>query len=467
METAMLKSGKTFLKSKERFSRGLHASHFRFASLKHFIAQRLRPAGFTLAAVLLLAACLSLGHPFAATYLLFSFTLGLFLIAVPSAIVRRAKLEAKRELPRYATVGQSLRYTIHVRHLGRGRLKRAWLRDVAPDPRPSFEDFHHLREPGENTRNLFDRKFAYFRWQWLLIQNRLFVDGNSADMLDIAHSGHTQVTLSLTPLRRGVIQLNDLRVLLPDLFGFFQRCHRVTAPAATLLVLPRRYPLPPIELPGGAAFKNTGEASTNAIGSSGEFVGLRDYRPGDPLRQIHWKSWARTGRPIVKELENTFYPRYGLVVDTLCLSHADAQFEEVISVAASFAAGIDTSDTLLDLMFIKSQTHRVSAGRGHERAERLLEVLAAVTPEREADYDALARLVLLHRDDLTSCLIIFNGWDEQRAGFLKKLTHQGILCAPIIIGLGTAPEGLPGHWLASGNIAQDLQRLRGKLHARS
>ena len=84
------------------------------------------------------------------------------------------------------------------------------------------------------------------------------------------------------------------------------------------MVLPRRYPLPPIELPGGAAFKITGETNTNAIGNSGEFVGLRDYRPGDPLRQIHWKSWARTGRPIVKELEDTFYPRYGLVLDTLC-----------------------------------------------------------------------------------------------------------------------------------------------------
>ncbi len=463
----MLKPSETLPKSGGRFDRSLHASYFRIGTLKHFITQRLRPAGIALAAVLLLSACLSLGHPFAATYLLFSFTFGLFLIAIPSAIMRRAKLNAKRELPRYATVGQTLRYTVHVRHLGRGRLKRAWLRDIAPDPRPSYQDFHQLREPGETTRNLFDRKFAYFRWQWLLFKNRLFIGGNSTDMLDIAHADSIHVTLTLTPLRRGVILLDDLRVLLPDVFGFFQRSRKVDAPSATLLVLPRRYPLPPIELPGGANFKTTGEASTNAIGNSGEFVGLRDYRPGDPLRQIHWKSWARTGRPIVKELENTFYPRYGLVVDTLCDSSSDAHFEETISVAASFAAAIDTSDTLLDLMFIKTEAHRVSAGRGVERAERLLEVLAGVTPEREANYDALARLVIRHRDDLTSCLMIFNGWDEQRADFLKQLTSHGIQCAPIIIGEGTAPDGLPGAWLSAGSIAKDLQRLRGRLTALS
>jgi uncharacterized protein (DUF58 family) len=267
----------------------------------------------------------------------------------------------------------------------------------------------------------------------------------------------------VTPLRRGVIRFDDLRLLLPDPFGLFQRCRKVKAPAATLLVLPRRFPLPPIELPGGAAFKITGEANTNAIGTSGEFVGLRDYRPGDPLRQIHWKSWARTGRPIVKELEDTYYPRYGLILDTLSCDRSDQQFEEAISVAASFASSIDTSESLLDLMFIKNEAHLVTAGRGLERAEKLLEVLAGVTPERTENYQALAQLVLRHRGDLTSCLVIFNGWDDAKARFLQTLTRNAVICAPLVIGTGPAPAGVPGHWLESGNLARDLRRLPTRL----
>jgi len=444
---------------RRRIDGRLHRIYFRGAGIHHFFARRCRPAGIGLGLVLVLATCLGIGHDRSSVYQLFSLSLGMVMIGVPWAFVRRASLEGQRELPRFATAGEPLRYTVRVWHRGRRRLSRAWLADTPPDPRPSVEDFSTLREPGEEERNGFDRRLAYFRWQWLLMGNRLFSGGFGKEVVDLKCGQQTKIAMEILPLRRGVIRFNDLRVLLPDPFGLFQRCRKVKAPTATLTILPRRYRLPPIELPGGAAFRSSGDANTNAIGNSGEFVGLRDYRPGDPLRQIHWKSWARTGRPIVKELEETYYPRYGLVVDTLSCERTDQQFEEVISVAASFAAAIDTSESLLDLMFIRNQAHIVTAGRGLERAEKLLEVLAGVSPARTENYEELSQLVLLHRDKLTSCLLIFNGWDELRAAFLRRLSRGGILCVPLIVGSGPAPAGMPGHWLEAGHIARDLQRL--------
>jgi uncharacterized protein (DUF58 family) len=296
-----------------------------------------------------------------------------------------------------------------------------------------------------------------------MFRKRLFTYGISDDELRIKPGRQTRVFMEITPLRRGLIRLDDLRVLLPDPCGLFQKCLAVKAPAATVLVLPRRYALPAIEMPGGAAFKITGETTSNTIGTSGEFVGLREYRPGDALRLIHWKSWARTGRPIVKELEDTYYPRYGLILDTCSDLGAEGAFEDAVSVAASFAAAIDTRESLLDLMFVKNEAHIVTAGRGLERAEKLLEVLAGVTPERTLDFTALASLVLRHRDDLTSCLVILNGWDDVRAEFLNTLTRAGIICAPILIGAGPQPAGAPGYWLESGNIARDIKQLHGQL----
>jgi len=445
--------------------RWLHRIYFSGAGMHHFLARRCRPAAIAVGLVLVLATCLGVAHDSTAVYQLFSLSLGMVVIGLPWAMSRRASVEAKRELPRFGTAGEPLRYTVRVWHHGKRRLSRAWLADSPPDPRPSLADFSTLREPGEEERNGFDRRLAYFRWQWLLLGNRLFSGGFSRDDLDLKRGQQAKIAIELTPLRRGVIRFDDMRVLLPDPFGIFQRCRKVKAPPATLIVLPRRFPLPPIELPGGAAFKISGESNTNSIGTSGEFVGLRDYRPGDPLRQIHWKSWARTGRPIVKELEDTYYPRYGLVVDTLSCDRTDHQFEEVISVAASFAAAIDTSQSLLDLMFIKNEAHLVTAGRGLERAEKLLEVLAGVMPERTENFHALAQLVLRHRDDLTSCLVIFNGWDESRAEFLRTLARGGIVCAPIIVGQGPPAAGAPGHWLESGKIARDLRLMPTRLTA--
>lgn len=452
---------------RENWDRRLHRAYHTGSGIGHFARRRMRPAGIALGAVFILAACLGIGHERVPLYQLFSFCLAIYLIGLPWAFLRSAKLEAMREAPRHATAGETLRYSVRVRHLGRSRISRAWLAESPPDPRPAADEFALLREPGEEERNRFDQRFAYFRWQWLLLRNRLFTHGSSHTELRLRPGRETRVFIEITPLRRGVIHLDDLRVLLPDPFGLFQKCSPVKAPPATITVLPRRYPLPPIELPGGGSFKISGDANTNSIGNSGEFVGLRDYRPGDPLRQIHWKSWARTGRPIVKELEDTFYPRYGLVLDTLSTQNNDNTFEEAVSVAASFAASLDTSESLLDLMFIKNQAHIVTAGRGIERAEKLLEVLAGVSPERTAHYDALAKLVLRHRDDLTSCLVILNGWDEARADFLHRLTSGGVLCAPLIIGTGPAPAGIPGHWIDCQNIARDLKRLPTRLSTQS
>jgi uncharacterized protein (DUF58 family) len=228
-------------------------------------------------------------------------------------------------------------------------------------------------------------------------------------------------------------------------------------------VLPQRFRIPKFELPGGQSYQVAGEAKTNSIGDSGEFIGLRDYRPGDPIRQIHWRSWARTGRPIVKELEDTSYPRYGLIVDTLSTSGTDAQFEEVISVAASFASSIDTRDALIDLLFINTQAHSVAAGRKVERVDQLMEILATVPPQRVENFTALAELILRHREDLSSCIVILNGWDSQRANFLQSLTRRGLLCVVLVIGKGTAPAAIPGYWLESGHVARDLLALPSRL----
>lgn len=442
-----------------RFLRWLHRSYSQTSGIHHFLWRRIRPAGLGLAVVLVISVCLGVGHERSTVYQLFSFAFAMACIGFPWALMRRVKLEAKREMPRFATAGQPLRYGVQVQNMAGRSVSRAWLIESEPDARPRMDEFCVIKEPGEEERNFFDRNFVYFRWQWLMLRNRLFQEKLSDQEIRLKAGKESRVMLEITPLRRGVIQLQDLRVMLPDPFSLMQKCAKVSAPISTLIVLPKRYSIPPIQLPGGVPFKISGEANTNALGNSGEFVGLRDYRPEDPMRQIHWKSWARLGRPIVKELEDTHYPRYGLVLDSLSTDRSDVGFEEAISVAASFACAIDTSESLLDLMFVKNEAHRVTVGRGLERAEKLLEVLAGVIPERTGDLKSLARLVLRYRDDLTSCVVILNGWDDLRADLLSMLDKGGLAVVPIIIGQGEKPDGVPGHWLRVGQIAQDLRSL--------
>lgn len=445
------------------FTRFIHVWYSQSAAISYFFSRRFLPAGVGIVIVIVLTAGLGIGYRKEPVYQIFSLAVGMFCLSIPWAFLRRAKIQAKRELPLYATAGETIRYTIRATNTGRWNLRRAWLMETPPDPRPSLLEFFLRREPGEEDRNLFDRTFAFYRWRWLIDTRRAFHEEESVDMLNLEPGKTSRVVATITPTHRGVILLNDLRALLPDPFGILQNCVKVTAPPSTLTVLPKRYPLPNFEMPGGSRFQTGDENATNEIGSNGEFVGLRDYRPGDPLRQIHWKSWARTGRPIVKELEDTFYPRYGLILDTFLTGSNEELFEDAVSVAASFIALIDRSDSLLDLMFIKDEAHLVTAGRGLARTEKLLEVLAGVEGDHEHQFHQLSQLVLKHRENLTSCIVIFAGWDHERLSLLESLVKNGIICVPIIIGEGEKPANLPGYWLRSNHIGPDLLKLPSKL----
>lgn len=55
---------------------------------------------------------------------------------------------------------------------------------------------------------------------------------------------------------------------------------------------------------------------SSSTGDAIEFVGTRDYREGDPPRNIHWRSWARRGAPVVKEYQEEYFCRIALILDT-------------------------------------------------------------------------------------------------------------------------------------------------------
>ncbi|MFD2256539.1 DUF58 domain-containing protein [Luteolibacter algae] len=445
--------------------RYLHWTYYRGDAVQHWFSRRIRPAGIAIILTVIFAAFMSIGQHRNAIYQMFCFSFGLAFISLLWVIFRNAKLSAMYELPRHATVGEALRYTVTLKNLRSRRLKGARLLQTQPDARPSLEEFAQIPEPEEHSRNAFDRTMAYYRWQWLMSRKHGFISYESKDLIDLRRGETQRLALSLLPQQRGVFPMHDLRVLLPDPLGFFQKCRKVPTSPARLVVLPKRYRLPPLRMPGSAAFRIGGEETSNAIGNSGEFVGLREYRPGDSLRLIHWKSWAHTGKPMVKELEDNFYPRYALVLDTFAGSPDSTVFEEMVSVASSFIVGLDHSESLLDLMFIAEKAHTVTAGRGMERAEKLLEVLAGVKIETITRFEILSETIIRHREQMTSCLLVLNGWDEQRADFVKKLLKSGVVSVPLVIGTGPAPEGLIGYWLESGEVERDLLRLPGELSA--
>lgn len=443
----------------------LYRVYHRNSAFTHFFNLRVKPAGILL--VLLIPASwvllphFSLGPIYQVRIIIFVL-LGVGFLWM---LCRNAHVYAERSLPRHATAHEKVNYTVRLRNEGAYRLSAASFTEIAPDNRPTLQQFIGTKEPGEDQRNPFDRAFAYYRWEWLQQSLSRFTSKPSAPIRSIAANQSTEIQLSLTPLRRGVIKLDDMRVNLADPFGIIQRCKKIQSRRDQLIVLPRRYSIPPMHLPGNARFQLGGEAASSGTGQSGDFTSIREYRPGDPLRHIHWKSWARTGKAIVKEYEEMFFPRYGLLLDTFA-APADAElFEQAVSIAASFAASIDTRESLLDLMFIHNTAHVFTAGRGEERVDKMLEVLAGVNCDPRPDYTALTQLALRYQDELTACICVFTQWSEERCEIVKRLHREGLnlkvisLChqrrdAQALHQL--LPSPVPVQWIRGSHMQQDL-----------
>lgn len=187
---------------------------------------------------------------------------------------------------------------------------------------------------------------------------------------------------------------------------------------------------------------------------------MRDYRPGDPLRKIHWRSWARTGRPIVKEYQDEYFVRHALALDTF--GPEGPVFEEAVSVAASFAAGVATQDSLLDLLFVGSKTYCFTAGRGLGSPDSLLEVLSCVEPCRDKTFEEFRHALLRRSSSISGCVCVLLGFDEERRALVRSLRSIGLpVLALVVVGPDAPPfeEGGGVVRIETGRAAEGLARI--------
>ena len=227
--------------------------------------------------------------------------------------------------------------------------------------------------------------------------------------------------------------------------------------------------MPPLALPGAARFQQGGIALATNVGSSEEFVALRDYRHGDPLRHIHWRSWAKTGKPIVKEYEDEFFVRHALVLNTFDAEPNSEVLEEAVLVAASFVCTMLTQESLLDLLFVGHQSYCFTAGRGLAHADQMLEILASVKNCTDKKFAALEHLVMNHAPAVTGCICVLQRWDGPRKKLIEKLKALDIPLLVLVIvppggGISGAGRKLVDafgtlHVLEVGKIEEGLVKL--------
>jgi uncharacterized protein (DUF58 family) len=153
----------------------------------------------------------------------------------------------------------------------------------------------------------------------------------------IEREGNRVFSYQLRSDVRGKFTIGPLRLRVADVFGLVELGRSFTS-RGTLVVSPKVIPLPVSVIPG--SWQGDGEGRARMAAAAGEDdIAPREYRQGDELRRVHWRSTARHGELMVRREEQQWRNYAVLLLDTRRHAHAGSgpasSFEFAVSAAAS------------------------------------------------------------------------------------------------------------------------------------
>ena len=263
--------------------------------------------------------------------------------------------------------------------------------------------------------------------------------------------GVREVTYPVRADVRGRYRVGPLSVRLTDPFGLCELT-RSFATTDDLIVTPAVSPLPHVRL--GGDWAGGGDASARSVAVSGsDDAATREYRHGDDLRKVHWRSTARVGELMVRREEQPFQSRATLLLD--CRSHGHrgdgpgSSFEWAVSGVASIAVSLIRAGFALRLLSESGLDLIPATARVTEGA--LLDVLAAVDTSSLESIDAATEHLRQHGIGgvLVAVVGALSADDTER---LARLRHGTGTCVAVMIETETwAPRSARGREAAASS----------------
>jgi uncharacterized protein (DUF58 family) len=232
-----------------------------------------------------------------------------------------------------------------------------------------------------------------------------------------------------------------------------------------LLVLPHFHPIAGLDVPIGTRYQPGGVALTSNVGESPEYIGNREYVPGDSARRIDHRSWARLATPVVREYQEEYYCRVALVLDTFVPPRRRPgregfpDLEAAISLSASVADILSRGEYLIDLFAAGPELYVFRAGRHTAHLENILEIVACVEACRSNPFRTLAPALADELGNISTVIGVFLDWDASRRQLARTAVEVGCSVKIVIVRDGdtTEPIEFDEGSIVQLNIAQVRQ----------
>jgi uncharacterized protein (DUF58 family) len=274
----------------------------------------------------------------------------------------------------------------------------------------------------------------------LLVEDTLpyLLGGRPRFVLDRVAPRHTrEVTYQVRSEVRGRYPIGPLAVRLNDPFGFCE-LSRAFRSVDQLIVTPQISRLPRVRLGGDRA--GGGESTSRAVAAAGEDdVATREYRYGDDLRRVHWRSTAHAGELMVRREEQPWQSRATVLLDTRMTAHRGdgptSSFEWAVCAAASIGVHLVRERYSVRLLTDTGAEQRSSGvtleDAGAPFEAMLLDTLASVRPSHS--HGLTAALGGLHRTGEGLVVAVLGELDPDDAVTLARLRRGSTACVAVLM----------------------------------
>ncbi len=231
---------------------------------------------------------------------------------------------------------------------------------------------------------------------------------------------------------RGKYRVGPLTIRMADPFGLCELT-RAFSQVDQLVVTPVVSPLPVTGL--GGEWAGGGDTQARQVASAGsDDASTREYRYGDDLRKVHWKSTARTGELMVRREEQPWQSRATLLLDTRLSAHygdgPGSSFEW--SVAAAASVGVHLARHGYTLRFLTDAGVDIQGATIATAEATLLDQLAVVEPSARGSIPVTA--ALMHRGGGEGLIVAVCGTlDADEAMALGRLRNMAAACVAVLV----------------------------------
>lgn len=350
------------------------------------------------------------------TYVPFAYLMGIWVVAVAGALLYRPRVAFKAEHAERVRAGATLPIDVEIRQMRRHAVTEM---TIIPHRLPPALD----ADPKE---------------------------GVFAPLLPYGRGAHLRIGIRCA--KRGIYHWRGFRVETDYPFGLL-RAYRIYTAKHTVLVYPGFTPLTTLSIPTGRRYQPGGVALASNLGESFEYIGNREYREGDNVRDIDWRATARLNTPIVREYREEYFLRVGVVLDTYLPQDASQEetetFEQAISLCAAAGDFMARSDYLVDIFAAGPNLYHLTAGRSLAYLDQILDILACVEGNPEEPFRVLEPELLDNLARITTVICIFMDWNETRSAFVHRLFQAGTALKVIVVRntactLDPGESNLPG-----------------------